>query len=318
MNLRKYFLDWRYFFSVFFILVVFGYFFWNYPTNFPINTLVSVEKGVTIRQTADFLEQKNFITSPFWFIALNRALSGGRGVLAGDYFFGRPQSLFTISRRLARGDFGLTPVVVFIPEGSSVKEIAVILGKTLPSFDEEEFIKKAKDKEGYLFPDTYHFPQNIKPNAVIEAMEKNFNDKIVALNEKISAFGKSLKEVMIMASLLEEEARKLETKQMIAGILWKRLKMDMPLQVDASFQYVNGKNSFTLTTEDLATDSPYNTYTRKGLPPGPITNPGLDSILAAVTPTESKYLFFLTDKNGVMRYAVTHAQHVANKEKYLR
>ena len=318
MNLRKYFLDWRYFFSVFFILVVFGYFFWNYPTNFPINTLVSVEKGVTIRQTADFLEQKNFITSPFWFIALNRALSGGRGVLAGDYFFGRPQNLFTISRRLARGDFGLTPVVVFIPEGSSVKEIAVILGKTLPSFDEEEFIKKAKDKEGYLFPDTYHFPQNIKPNAVIEAMEKNFNDKIVALNEKISAFGKSLKEVMIMASLLEEEARKLETKQMIAGILWKRLKMDMPLQVDASFQYVNGKNSFTLTTEDLATDSPYNTYTRKGLPPGPITNPGLDSILAAVTPTESKYLFFLTDKNGVMRYAITHAQHVANKEKYLR
>ena len=318
MNLRKYFLDWRYFFSVFFILVVFGYFFWNYPTNFPINTLVSVEKGVTIRQTADFLEQKNFITSPFWFIALNRALSGGRGVLAGDYFFGRPQNLFTISRRLARGDFGLTPVVVFIPEGSSVKEIAVILGKTLPSFDEEEFIKKAKDKEGYLFPDTYHFPQNIKPNAVIEAMEKNFNDKIVALNEKISAFGKPLKEVMVMASLLEEEARKLETKQMIAGILWKRLKMDMPLQVDASFQYVNGKNSFTLTTEDLATDSPYNTYTRKGLPPGPITNPGLDSILAAVTPTESKYLFFLTDKNGVMRYAITHAQHVANKEKYLR
>ena len=314
----KYFLDWRYFFSVFFILAVSGYFFWNYPTNFPINTLVSVEKGVTIRQTADFLEQKNFITSPFWFIALNRALSGGRGVLAGDYFFGRPQNLFTISRRLARGDFGLTPVVVFIPEGSSVKEIAVILGKTLPSFDEEEFIKKAKDKEGYLFPDTYHFPQNIKPNAVIEAMEKNFNDKIVALNEKISAFGKPLKEVMVMASLLEEEARKLETKQMIAGILWKRLKMDMPLQVDASFQYVNGKNSFTLTTEDLATDSPYNTYTRKGLPPGPITNPGLDSILAAVMPTESKYLFFLTDKNGVMRYAITHAQHVANKEKYLR
>src|SRR3989344_2105831 len=127
---------------------------------------------------------------------------------------------------------------------------------TLASFDEEEFIKKAKDKEGYLFPDTYHFPQNIKPNAVIEAMEKNFNDKIIALNEKISAFGKPLKEVMVMASLLEEEARKLETKQMIAGILWKRLKMDMPLQVDASFQYVNGKNSFTLTTEDLATDSP--------------------------------------------------------------
>lgn len=318
MNPKKYLLDWRYFLSGFFILAVFGYFFWNYPTNFPTNTLLSVEQGVTIRQTADFLEQKNFIPSSFWFIAFNKILSGGRGVLAGDYYFGKAQSLFTVSRRLARGDFGLTPVVVFIPEGSSVKEIATILENSLPSFDGEEFIKKAEAKEGYLFPDTYHFSQNIKPVAIIEAMEKNFNEKIVVLNEKISIFGKPLKEIIIMSSLLEEEARKLETKQIIAGILWKRLEMSMPLQVDVTFQYINGKNSFTLTTKDLATDSPYNTYTRKGLPPGPITNPGLDSILAAITPTKSKYLYFLTDKNGVMRYAVTHAQHVTNKEKYLR
>ncbi|OHA26337.1 MAG: hypothetical protein A3D52_02450 [Candidatus Taylorbacteria bacterium RIFCSPHIGHO2_02_FULL_44_36] len=318
MNFGKYFFNRHYFLAGFFILVVFSYFFVFLPIDFPLHTLVSVEKGVTIRKTADFLEQKNFISSAFWFVALSRMLSGGRGVLAGDYFFGRPQSLFTISRRLARGDFGLTPVVVFIPEGSSVKEIALILGKTLPSFDEEEFIKKAKDKEGYLFPDTYHFPQNIKPNAVIEAMEKNFNDKISTLNDKIAVLGKPLKEVVIMASLLEEEARKLETKQMIAGILWKRLKIGMPLQVDSSFQYVNGKNTFTLTLDDLKIDSPYNTYLHKGLPPTPITNPGLDSILAAVTPLASKYLYFLTDKNGNMRYAVTHDEHVANKEKYLR
>ncbi|MFA6273037.1 MAG: endolytic transglycosylase MltG [Candidatus Paceibacterota bacterium] len=318
MNFKKYFSDWRCLLAIFILLGFANYFFFNYPANFPKNTLLSVEKGVTIRQTANFLEQNNFITSPFWFIAFNRMLSGGHGVLAGDYFFGKPQNLFTISRRLSRGDFGLTPVVVFIPEGSSVKEIAAILDKVLPSFDEAEFIKKAEDKEGYLFPDTYNFSPNIKPLAVIEAMEKNFNEKIVSLEEKISAFGRPLKEVIIMASLLEEEARKLETKQMISGILWKRIEIGMPLQVDASFQYVNGKNSFNLTTEDLATDSPYNTYTRKGLPPGPITNPGLDSILAAVTPTESQYLYFLTDKDGVMHYAVTHDQHVANKTKYLR
>ena len=207
---------------------------------------------------------------------------------------------------------------MFIPEGSSTKEIATILGKILPDFAKEKFITEAQGKEGYLFPDTYYFPPNIKPDAVIEAMEKNFNEKIISLNEQISAFGKPMKEIIIMASLLEEEARKLETKQMIADILWRRLKMDMPLQVDASFQYVNGKNTFTLSLDDLKIDSPYNTYLYKGLPPTPITNPGLDSIIAAVTPTTSKYLYFLTDKNGNMRYAVTHDEHVVNKEKYLR
>ncbi|TSC67185.1 MAG: UPF0755 protein [Parcubacteria group bacterium Gr01-1014_73] len=265
MKFKKYLLDWRYFLMVFFILAILGYFFIYQPVNFPLHTLVSVEKGVTIGQTADFLEQKNFISSSFWFVALNRLLSGGRGVLAGDYYFDKRQSLFTVSRRLARGDFGLTPVVVFIPEGSSIKEIAVILEKTLPSFAQEKFLAEAQAKEGYLFPDTYYFPPNIKPAAVIAAMEKNFNDKLTTLNEKISAFGKSLKEVVIMASLLEEEARQLETKQMIAGILWKRLKINMPLQVDSSFQYVNGKNTFTLTLDDLKIDSPYNTYFYKGV-----------------------------------------------------
>jgi len=144
MNFKKYFSDWRCLLAIFILLGFANYLFFSYPANFPKNTLLSVEKGVTIRQTADFLEQNNFITSPFWFIAFNRVLSGGHGVLAGDYFFGKSQSLFTISRRLARGDFGLTPVVVFIPEGSAVQEIAMILGKSLPSFDEEEFIKKGR------------------------------------------------------------------------------------------------------------------------------------------------------------------------------
>ena len=318
MNLKKYLLGWRYSLAGFFVLSIVGYFFIFHPVDFPVRTLVSVEKGVTIKQTADFLEQKKFISSSFWFVVLNRMLSGGHGVLAGDYYFDQAQSLFNVSRRLARGDFGLTPVVMFIPEGSSTKEIATILGKILPDFAKEKFITEAQGKEGYLFPDTYYFPPNIKPDAVIEAMEKNFNEKIISLNEKILAFGKPLEEIIIMASLLEEEARKLETKQMIADILWRRLKMDMPLQVDASFQYVNGKNTFTLSLDDLKIDSPYNTYLYKGLPPTPITNPGLDSIIAAVTPTTSKYLYFLTDKNGNMRYAVTHDEHVVNKEKYLR
>ena len=307
-----------YFLISFVILLGIYVFFHMPPKEFPLGQIVTINSGQSLQAITNTLYEARIIRSPFVFRTTVIMLGGEKNVWAGDYLLDHREGPVDLAYRFVYGKFHLDSRKITIPEGWNIFQIGDYLEKSLINFDKKEFLTITKDKEGYLFPDTYHFPQNIKPNAVIEAMEKNFNDKIVALNEKISAFGKPLKEVMVMASLLEEEARKLETKQMIAGILWKRLKMDMPLQVDASFQYVNGKNSFTLTTEDLATDSPYNTYTRKGLPPGPITNPGLDSILAAVTPTESKYLFFLTDKNGVMRYAITHAQHVANKEKYLR
>jgi UPF0755 protein len=121
-----------------------------------------------------------------------------------------------------------------------------------------------------------------------------------------------------MASIVEEEGKNFLDKRMIAGILWKRLDIKMPLQVDAVFRYWNGKHSFTLSTEDLKEDSPYNTYTRIGLPPTPITNPGLESIKATINYRKSNYLYYLTGKDGKMYYATNHADHVSNKEKYLK
>lgn len=121
-----------------------------------------------------------------------------------------------------------------------------------------------------------------------------------------------------MASLLEEEARTTETRKMVSGILWKRLSAGMPLQVDAVFPYIIGKNTFEITLKDLEFDSPYNTYKYKGLPPGPISNPGKDSILAAIYPTKSDYWFYLSDKNGLMHYAITFDEHKINKAKYLK
>jgi UPF0755 protein len=120
-----------------------------------------------------------------------------------------------------------------------------------------------------------------------------------------------------MASILEGEARLLETRRIVAGILWKRISLGMPLQVDTTFKYELGKTTFDLTTEDLKADSAYNSYTRLGLPPTPVSNPGIESILAAVTPIKTNYLYFLTDKKGEMHYATTHEGHVANKFKYL-
>ena len=153
---------------------------------------------------------------------------------------------------------------------------------------------------------------------MLAVFEENFNVKIKSIDDAIRAFKKPLKDIVIMASILEAEARTTETRRIIAGILWKRLDIGMPLQVDAAFQYIDGKTTFQLATSDLETDSPYNTYTRKGLPPTPITNPGLDAILATITPIKTPYLYYLTDKDGKMHYAVTHEGHLANKEKYLQ
>ena len=148
-------------------------------------------------------------------------------------------------------------------------------------------------------------------------MEDNFEAKINSL----SAFAtttRSKEDIIIMASILENETRTPEDRRIVSGILWKRLKLGMPLQVDASFVYVNGKNTYELTANDLKIDSPYNTYKYQGLPPGPIGNPGLDSILAALNPTTTKYLYFLSSLDGKMYYAQTFEQHKKNRELYLK
>jgi UPF0755 protein len=149
-------------------------------------------------------------------------------------------------------------------------------------------------------------------------MRENFARQTQDYQEDILKSKKSLNDIVIMASIIEEEANgSLESKRIVSGILWKRLSLKMPLQVDAPFTYYNGKNSYTLTKEDLAQDSPYNTYINKGLPPTAIANPGIDSIRAAIAPTQTDYLYFLSDKKGNMYYAKTFAEHKQNKELYL-
>ena len=174
----------------------------------------------------------------------------------------------------------------------------------------------AQEKEGYLFPDTYFISPAIKPEDLIEKMSINFNEKIPNISG-ISTTTYKFEDVIIMASILEREARTMESRRIIAGILWKRLKIGMPLQVDSSFLYINGKGTFELTLDDLKTDSPHNTYKYKGLPVGPIGNPGEDSIFAAIHPIETKYLYFLTGHDGKMYYGKTFDEHKKNKAKYL-
>lgn len=209
-------------------------------------------------------------------------------------------------------------VNVTIPEGLSVKQIGEIL-ENAKLFSKDEFIKIAQKEEGYLFPDTYRFYKDAKPEDVVLKMKENFNKKITSeILSEIQKTNRALSEVVVMASMLEEEVRSTEDRKIVAGILWKRLDQEMGLNVDAALTYILGRASNELTLGDLKYDSPYNTYRYRGLPPTPISNPGLDAISAAANPEQSRYFYYLTDKDGAVHYAVTLEEHALNKRKYLR
>ncbi|MBI2474305.1 MAG: endolytic transglycosylase MltG [Candidatus Taylorbacteria bacterium] len=288
------------------------------PADFPAKEVVAIPSGASLVFASTILAENSIIRSPILFRMMVRVLDGQTGVKAGDYLFEDRQNLFTIARRMVSGERGYASVQAVVPEGTSAEGIAGILGANIPDFDTAAFIKIAKPNEGHLFPDTYHFSFDAKPEFVLKTFLDNFNRKVESVRSDIDKFGRPLEDIIKMASIVEEEGRTMETRKMIAGILWKRLDIGMPLQVDASFLYINGKNTFQLTTADLQKDSAYNTYTRAGLPPTAISNPGLDAILATVNPTKSPYLYYLTDHDGVMRYAKTHDEHVINKAKYLK
>lgn len=288
------------------------------PKTFPVKTIVPVIGNAGLNGIANSLYVQHVISSPFVFRGIVIIMHGERSVMAGDYFFEKPANVFEVASRLSAGIFGLTPVKITFPEGSTSRQMSVLLENQLFDFNANEFLEMTKTMEGYLFPDTYQFSPNAKVPEVVDIFKKNFDQKVASIDTSIKSFKKPLKDIVIMASILEAEARTTETRKVISGILWKRLEIGMPLQVDAPFQYIIGKNTFQLTLNDLKFDSPYNTYKYKGLPPTGIGNAGLDSLLSAVTPTKSSYLFYLSDIHGDMHYAKTFEEHVSNKEKYLK
>lgn len=287
------------------------------PENFPINELVTVPDGASLADTSAIM-QKNGVVRSATALRIVVALSGHqREVHAGDYLFKEPLDMFSIARAISIGAYGLEPLRIRIPEGATTREMTIILKNRLLRFDEKKFLTEAQPEEGFLFPDTYFFLPNATEDLVIRTMRQNFDTQVMIITPEIKAFGKPLQDVVTMASLVEREARNPSDRRMIAGVLWNRLDRGMLLQVDAAFLYTLGKGSFKLTTQDLTTDSPYNTYLNKGLPPGPIGSPSLDSLRAAVTPTKSSYLYYLADRKGVTHYSKTYAEHLRKKNLYL-
>ncbi len=306
--------------AFFSVSALFYYFFVISPADFPSNSIYSIEENRTLSEIASDAKKKHVVKSGLILKILTTLFSGNKGVISGNYVLNKKENVFEVAQRFASGDYRLSAVKVTVPEGFNIYEIAELLSKNndLRNFDRQEFIRLAKDKEGYLYPDTYFFLPYVKAKQILDTMEENFTRKIGPIQKDIKKFNKTFKEVLTMASILEDEVPKAEDRKIVAGILWKRIKMGMPLQVDAVFPYITQRKNKTTTRDDLKIDSPYNTYINKGLPPGPISNPSLDAIIAAINPVETKYLFYISDKKGITHFAKTLEEHNNNINKYLR
>ncbi|MDP3947692.1 MAG: endolytic transglycosylase MltG, partial [bacterium] len=242
------------------------------PFSFPSGSVITIEEGAGLYTLSEKLRDEKVIRSPFWFRAAAIILGGEHEMKAGQYQMSYPQNTFVIAWRVFRGDYDIETIKLTIPEGFTVEKISLLFDDRFKFFDRAGFVAGAP--EGYLFPDTYFIPLTATASSTIKLLRDNFTSKISPIMPDIESSGRTLEEIIIMASLLESEAKTKEDREMASDILWKRLKLGMPLQVD----------------------SETGTYEFVGLPENPINNPGLVSIEAAVHPTSTPYLYFLTGK----------------------
>lgn len=288
------------------------------PSAFPKEQFdFHIEYGNSLSRVSQDLYDRKIISSKFFFKIVSVVYSKNKGLLAGDYRFDKPENVVEVARRLVSGDQRMDTIRITIPEGTNVADMAFILLKNLPDFNAPRFVSLAKNDEGYLYPDTYDFYSNVKPEDIIKEMKENFNSKIATISKDLESFGKTTSDIIIMSSLVEKEAKNEKDRKIIAGILWKRLKIGMLLQVDAPFYYLTGKTG-GFTNDDLKIKSKYNTYLNKGLPIGPISNPGLITIVDTINPITTPYYYYLTGNEGLMYYAETYDGHLRNKNKYLK
>lgn len=290
------------------VVLVLAVLFAAYQTLVPLNpkaaeTMFRIERGQGSWEIAQLLEQERFIRSAFFFEAYTFLRGAAFKLQAGDYLLSPAFSAAKISNRLASGDIMRRRITII--EGWTVKDIAAYLEQQSIALAEDILV--FKDKEGYLFPDTYEIPPGITAEELVSVMTDTFRKKV----------GDVSKDVIIIASILEKEVKGLEDKRIVAGILYKRLQVGMPLQVDATINYITGKRDSQVSRADTSIDSPYNTYRYKGLPPGPISNPGLESINAASEPQKSPYWYYLSTPEGKTIFSKTSDEHAQAKVQYL-
>ena len=320
------------------IVAIFG--FWYYraisaPADAKAGLIYfTVEKGESLASIGADLQKAGLIKNPFAFKLYGKFQGAATKIMAGEYNLSASMSIKEIIATLASGKNVNQEKIITIIEGWRASDMANYL-ENQRLFKKEEFLSGIKIErwradysfladatgqtlEGYLFPDTYRVFNDAKPDDVIKKMLDNFGAKFtVQMAADLKNKNMNIFEAITLASIVEREALSASDKAMVADVFLKRLRDRIGLQSDATVNYITGKKDLRPSLTDLAIDSPYNTYKYRGLPPGPISNPGLISIRAVIYPATNDYFYFLTDQDGVAHYGRTYAEHQANIQKYL-
>lgn len=276
-----------------------------------------IQKGKTIREIASDLQHQGLLKDSIIFFLYVKLYGKDKDIQAGDYRLSASMNIEKLVNTLTHGT--LDKWVVF-PEGLRAEEYSEILKKSLKTY-KPSWNEALVENNGYLFPDTYLFPQDADIETIVTKLKDTFTEKTSTITKNTTY---SLSEIVVVASLIEREANKDEEKPLIASVIYNRLAQGMPLQIDATVQYALGYQENErrwwkkeLSYDDLRVVSVYNTYTNIGLPPRPISNPGIVSLTAAASPATSDYLFYLHDKKGEVHFAKTSKEHADNVKKYL-
>ncbi len=307
-----------------------GYALWelNRPyAAFGEETFIDFPKGTSTTEMARLLAQSGVIAHPWAFLAA-RAFLPRRKLQAGEYRFAQPASVLEVYDRIARGDvfyYALT-----IPEGQNMFDIGAAAEK-LKVFSAADFLRVARDAssihdldpaaptlEGYLFPSTYHLTRHASPQQLCQMMTTQFREVWKQLGAPADVHG-----TVTLAALVEREARVPVDRPLVSSVLHNRLKIGMKLDCDPTTIYaalLDGRYRGTIHQSDLASSSPYNTYRHAGLPPGPIANPGRDSLVAALHPADTKYLYFVLrpDGSGAHTFSKSISEHQVATAQYRR
>ena len=305
-----------------------------YDKNNGKDIVVDIPMGSTVSSVADILKENNLIKNEVLFKLNFKMKNKASHMKSGKYLLSQKLSNSDIIEKLVSGEIYRDGIKVTIPEGSTSNEIIALLVKnelgkkedfeklvSNPSefYSDFEFLdqKDIKSLEGFLYPSTYYFDKDAKPKDIIKEMlslfDKSYTDK---LKKKQKERNMTLQEVVNLASIVEKEAVIDEDRPIIASVFYNRLEIGMPLQSDATLQYIFETRKKSITYNDLKIDSPYNTYIKKGLPPTPIANPSIKSIEAVLEPSNTDYLYFVASIDGGNVYSKTYEEHKTNVNKY--
>jgi len=296
--------------------------------------LFKIEKGQSFKEISENLLKEDFVKNKKLFEIYALLMNVKSRFQPGSYYLRPSISFKDLIQNLTSIPLPEEQTITIL-EGWQIKEIAEYLEKET-EIRKEEFLKKTDELknidyeflldrpknatlEGYLFPDTYRVYKKSTSEEIIKKMLENFNQKLSdELRAEIKKQNKTIFEILTMASLIEKEARTDLERRVISDIFWKRLEAKIPLQSCASINYILGVSKRRLSIEETRVPSPYNTYLNRGLPPGPINNPGINSIKAAIEPIKTDYWYFLSTEEGQTIFSRTKEEHDLNKAKYLK